>query len=76
MSIRNEADTARVVVLQGVIEGKTVHSPISVGAQKVSLVNWFTKSEDAGVLENLVTPRLLRGPKQLVHMGRSLCIRP
>jgi hypothetical protein len=63
ISVRYEADTTGIVVLQRVVEGKSVHSPISVGAQKVSLVNCFTKSTDAPALENLVAPRLLCGPK-------------
>jgi hypothetical protein len=76
ISVRNEADTTGIVMLQRVVERKSVHSPISVGAQKVSLVNCFTKSADLRTLENLVAPRRLCGPKQLVHMGHSICIRP
>ena len=76
ISVRNEADTTGIVVLQRVVERKSVHSPISVGAQKVSLVNCFTKSANSPTLENLVAPRLLCGPKQLVYMSRSVRIRP
>jgi hypothetical protein len=76
ISDRDEADTTGIVVLQRVVERKSVHSLISVGAQKVSLVNCFTKSANSPDLENLVAPRLLCGPKQLVHMGRSVRIRP
>jgi len=76
ISVRNEADTTGIVVLQRVVERKSVHSPISVGAQKVSLVNCFTKSVDWPDLENLIAPRLVCGPKQLVHIARCVRVRP
>ena len=74
--VRNEADTAGVVVLQRVVERKSVHSPISVGAQKVSLVNCFTKSVDRSALENFVAPWLLCGAKQRVHESHGASISP